>query len=256
MKDRKEAPRLDIKLDDIELVKRVQPSPAGPYSEIRSVSTVDIDDRRDIVEIRIPGAEGGTLQDMGRGAIRIRVVGEVWGKSAKDTLESLKDKSEGGDAVSFTSDLLSAAKVSNVIIERLLIDQSAGVPDRYKYTLFLREYKGETEDEGAEGAEDEEEEAPPDQTEEAEEEAEKETEVDDIHGQILDAEGNPAPNVAVKIVGPDGERVVLTDEDGNYQVLDAPDGEYTVSVDQQGYEKETKVTVKKGGGEAGAGGAP
>ncbi len=249
---------MDIKLDDIDLVKRVQPSAAGPYTEIRSVTTVDVDDRRDVVEIRVPGAEGNALQDMGREAIRIRVVGEIWGKSAKTTLESLKDKSDGGEAVSFTSDLLSAAKVSNVVIERLLIDQSAGVPDRFKYTLFLREYKGETEEEGVEeGEEEEEAEEPPDQTEEAEEEAEKETEVDDISGQVLDAEGNPAPHVAVKIVGPDGERIIMTDEDGKYQVLDAPDGEYTVSVDEEGYEEESKVTVKKGAGgeEAPPGGA-
>lgn len=247
---------MDIKLDDIDLVKRVQPQPAGPYSEIRSVSTVDIDDKRDIVEIRIPGAEGNALQDMGRGAIKIRVVGEVWGKTAKDTLESLKDKSEGGDAVAFTSDLLSAAKVSNVIIERILIDQSAGIPDRYKYVLFLKEYVGEADDgEEGEESEEEEDEEPPDQTEEAEKEAEKETEVDDIRGQVQDAEGKPAPNVAVKIVGPDGERIIMTDEDGNYHVLDAPDGEYTISVDEEGFEKETKVTVKKGGGGGEAQGA-
>jgi hypothetical protein len=243
---------MDIKLDDIDLVKRVQPTAAGPYSEIRSVSTIDVDDKRDVIEIRVPGAEGNALQDMGRRAIKIRVVGEVWGKTARTTLESLKEKSDGGEAVAFTSDLLAAAKVSNVIIERLVIDQSAGIPDRFKYTLFLKESTGETEEEADED-EAEEEEEPPDQTEEAEEEAEKETEVDDISGQVLDAEGNPAPNLAVKIVGPDGERVVMTDEEGKYQVLDAPDGEYTVSVDEEGYEKETRVTVKKGsgGGESG-----
>lgn len=243
---------LSIKLGDLDLVKREQPSAAGPYTEVRSVSAVDVDDRRDVVELGIPGAEGGVLQDMGRRAIRIRVTGEVWGETAWATLSSLKEKSDASEALAFTSSLVSATDVNNVVIERLVVDQTAGIPDRYRYTLFLKEYKGETGEDVSQAEPGTEEEAPPDQTEEAEEEAEKEIEVDDISGQVLDSTGEPAANVPVLIAGPDGERVVTTDEEGKYQVQDVPDGEYLISVSQEGFEKETVVNVRKGAG----GGAP
>ena len=65
----------------------------------------------------------------------------------------------------------------------------------------------------------------------------------------MDAEGNPAKRVKVKIKGPKGETEVQTDEQGYYEIQDVPEGKYEITPDEeQGYEK-AEVEVKKGGAE-------
>ena len=132
---------MEVKLDDIDLVKRTQSSATSPLSEVRTVYDVHVDGRRSIVELKIPGSSGNVLQDMGREPITILIKGEVWGPDAKATVTSLKTKSDTGDSVPFTSDLLAAASVSDVIIEEFQVDQVAGNPTRYRYLMLLREFK-------------------------------------------------------------------------------------------------------------------
>src|SRR6476620_5358066 len=53
---------LSIKLDDLELVKKVQERVEEPIAEIRTIYGISVDDERSVVELRIPGAAYNVLQ--------------------------------------------------------------------------------------------------------------------------------------------------------------------------------------------------
>ena len=242
---------MEVKLDDIELVKRVQPSATSPLSEVRTVYDVHVEGKRSIVELKIPGSSGNVLQDMGREPVTILIKGEVWGPNAKATVTTLKAKSEAGDAVPFTSDLLSAASVSDVIVEEFSLDQVAGSPTRYRYLMLLREYKegGEATEGTATGAgEVEDQEAQQDNTQEAADEAAREGEVHDIRVQLRDHKGTLIPEVEVTIDGPEGSYKSETDEEGYVVVKDAKAGTYDISVSDDRFgDVKVQVEVKKKG---------
>jgi Domain of unknown function (DUF6046) len=242
---------MEVKLDDIDLVKRTQSSATSPLSEVRAVYDVHVDGRRSIVELKIPGSSGNVLQDMGREPITILIKGEVWGPDAKGTVTSLKAKCDAGESVPFTSDLLAAASVSDVVIEELEVDQVAGNPTRYRYLMLLREFKeGGEAAEGAASETDEiaEQEAQEDSEQEAADEAAKEGEIHDIRVQLRDHAGALIPDIDVTIEGPDGTHKSKTDEEGYVVVKDAKEGTYDISVsdDRFGAVK-LKVEVKKTG---------
>lgn len=245
---------MEVKLDDIDLVKRSQDSATSPLSEVRTVVDVHVEGKRSIVELAVPGSDGNVLQDMGREPLTILLKGEVWGPKAKATVQSLKQKSDSGESVPFTSDLLAAASVSEVIVEEFEVEQVAGNPTRYRYLMLLREFKeGGEATEGAAFESGEVEEAqpvmgeqaelPPDQSEEAREEVQKQVMIDDIKGRVLDSDGNPAANVTVVVVGPEGWISIDTDQDGYYEYKDAPEGDYQMTVDAPGFEG-VKVNIK------------
>ena len=67
----------------------------------------------------------------------------------------------------------------------------------------------------------------------------------DIHGRRVDGEGNPQPDVDVKITFEDGEYTLKTDSEGVYRKDNLEQGMYTVTVDAPGYEdKEEEVEIK------------
>jgi len=248
---------MEVKLDDIDLVKRTQSSATSPLSEVRTVYDVHVDGKRSIVELKIPGSSGNVLQDMGREPITILIKGEVWGPDAKATVTSLKTKSDTGDSVPFTSDLLAAASVSEVIIEELEVDQIAGNPTRYRYLMLLREFKeGGEATEGAASETDEiaEQEAEDQAAQDAADEAAKEGEIHDIRVQLRDHAGALIPDVDVTIEGPDGTNKSKTDEEGFVVVKDAKEGTYDISVSDDRFgDVKVQVEVKKTGNAGGEG---
>lgn len=242
---------MQVKLDDLELEKRVQPSPTSPVKEVRSVTDVQVDARRSLVELPIPGSKGNVLQDMGREPVRIEVQGEFWGPDSKKTLESLKTKSDSGESVSFESDLLAAAQVNEVLIESLEIDQVAGLPSRYRYAMKLLEFKEakepeKVETEPVEGLEPEEEERTEAMQEEAAQEVELESDIHDIRVRIRDANANPIKEVSVTVDGPEGKHESKTDDEGFVVIEDVKEGKYDISVDDDRFKGlTTKLNVKK-----------
>ncbi len=244
---------MEVKLDDIDLVKRTQSSATSPLSEVRTVYDVHVEGKRSIVELKVPGSSGNVLQDMGREPITILIKGEVWGPDAKATVTSLKTKSDTGDSVPFTSDLLAAASVTEVIIEELEVDQVAGNPTRYRYLMLLREYKeGGEAAEGAASETDEiaEQEAEDQAAQDAADEAAKEGEIHDIRVQLRDHAGALIPDVDVTIDGPDGTHKAKTDEEGYVVVKDAKEGTYDISVSDDRFgDVKLQVEVKKTGNE-------
>ncbi len=240
---------MDVKIDDLDLIKRVDDSDTHVVKELRSVHSISTSDRRAIVELRIPGAEGSILQDLGRRPVVVRFNGEIQGEDAKTTLENLRAKFKSGKPLPFSSDLTGITEVTQILIDDLRIDESLGSSNRFGYTLTIREYIEPKEPE---------EEEPPSQDEEAEDETKDETDdavstVNYITGTVLAEEGGPEPNAKVKITDEQGNEYELTtNEDGVYRKDDLEPGKYAVTCDAPGYEgKKREVTIEKSAGAEG-----
>ena len=128
---------MSIVIDNLDLIKRVQD---GVLEEIRNISYINIIDRRNIVELDIPGSQGNIIQDMGFDAIKVELFGEIMGQNAITSIESLRDKYESNKPISFSSDITSIAEIIDVIIEYFYLEEVAGSPFKYKYYISLREY--------------------------------------------------------------------------------------------------------------------
>lgn len=240
---------MDVRIDDLELIKRIDDSDSGLVKEIRVVRSISMDDRRAIVELKIPGAEGSILQDLGRRPVVIRFAGEIQGDDAKTTLENLRGKFKSGKPLPFSSDVTGVAEVTQILIEDLRIDDTVGASNRFAYSLTIREYIEPKEPE---------EEEPPDQDEDAEDQVDDETDdaegsVNYITGKVVDDEGNPESSIKVTITDEDGNEYEETTNDvGVYKKDDLDPGKYTVTVDAEGYEgKKQEVEIKKSSGEGG-----
>src|SRR5712692_2451420 len=245
---------MDVKIDDLELIKRIDDSDTHVVKEIRSVSSIEMDDRRSIVELRIPGAEGSILQDLGRLPVVVTFEGELQGEDAKTTLQNLRAKFKAGKPLSFSSDLTGVAEVTQVLIEDLHIDESMGSSSTYEYTLTLREYIEPKEPE---------EEKPPSQDDDAKDAVDDETDdavstVNYITGKVVDHEGKPEVKVKVTITDDQGNEFdIETNDEGVYRKDDLEPGYYVVHVEAPGYEEvKEHVTIhgKSGGGGGEAGG--
>ena len=244
---------MSVKLDDIDLTKAVkEQETSSSFSEIRTIHAINITDRRNIVEIEIPGSQGNMLQDMGCEPVNISFFGEIMGLTSIQTLEKLFSKYDAGTPFEFHSDITAIAEVNKVILEEFQIEEAAGSISNYKYRMLLREYKEppppslEEEQQEEEQKQKEEGETPA-REQQASKEAEKESQVDDIRGQVLDSEGNPAKGVKVKIKSSEVEyQPITTDENGYYELLDLPEGKYEITYDEEGFEDiKAEVEIKK-----------
>jgi hypothetical protein len=234
---------MSVELDGMQLIRHVREDDAGATKMLRSVFNIGITDKRQIVEHKIPGLEGGVLQDLGRVPVRISFEGIIYGEDAKEALEEIRAKFKTGEPVPFSSDLSGVAEVTQVLIEDFQVEDEGGVTNRYRYFLSLREYVPPPPEE----------ESAPSQDEEAEEEVEDEADdalasVNVITGKVLDPDGNPKADVDVKITWDGGEFSVKTDEEGVYRKDDLEPGTYTVTVDAPGYEDvEEEIEIKSQG---------
>ena len=231
---------MSIELDKIPLIKQKRDDETGKTKLLNSVHNLKVEDKRSVVEHKIPGMEGGVLQDLGREPVQISFEGVIHGEEAKELLKNIRSKFKSGEAVPFASDLSGVADVTDVVIADLEYNEISGSPNSYTYSVTLKEYKPPPEkDEPA-----------PSQEEEAKEEVDEKADeakssVNYVTGKIVDGEGNPMPDVDVKITWPDGEYSVKTNQEGVYRKDSLEPNEYTVKVDAKGYEdKEQKVKIE------------
>jgi hypothetical protein len=222
---------MNLELDNIKLIQKRIDEQTSVTELIASILNLDIKDKRSIVEHKIPGMQGGVLQDMGREPIVIKFEGIVLGEESKQTLEYIRSKFKSGDPVQLLSDITGIAEINQVLIQDFNFLEEQGFQSQYKYDIVLREYVEPVKED----------EPPPDQEKEAEEETEEEAEnteksVNYITGKIVDTENNPVEEATVKISGDDGEFTLKTDKDGIYKKDDLEPGTYEVTVDLPGYE--------------------
>jgi hypothetical protein len=128
-----------IKLDDLDLIKKVEESSA--LLDLRTVYDMNIVDKRSFVELEIIGSEGNVLQDMGCEPVRISLFGEMMGADSRSHIETLVNKFNTNKPIEFSSDISNIAEISKVIMEQFCVQEVAGSPNRYKYYIILREYK-------------------------------------------------------------------------------------------------------------------
>jgi hypothetical protein len=228
---------MNIKIGEIELVK-------SEVGEIMNVSNISTTDMRNIVEHEIPGMEGSVFQNFGRGPVWISFDGTLQGKSAKNTLETIRSKFKQGIPLPFNSTISGAADVTKVLIKDLRISEVAGIIDRFQYSIVLREYKEPPPEPTI----------PPSQDEDAQEWAGNRHEeaiesINYITGKVLDHEGNPKTGVPVIIRSEAGEYRVETNEEGIYRQNDLPAARYRVTVESEEYRWiEKEVVIGSGGG--------
>jgi hypothetical protein len=235
---------MSIELGKIPLISRVDDEQTRIPKEIRNVYNIGISARRSIVEHRIPGSSANVLQDMGREPIRISFEGDFYGEKAKESLKDVWAKFADGKPVPFSSDLTGVADVAQVMIEEFEMEDVSGNPNRLHYSISLSEYVPPKQAGGQ-----------PASQEEAKEEAQKQSELHDIKGKVLDEDGKPMKGADVSIKGPAGEYNVKTDDDGYYLVQDVAEGKYEVTVKGEGFEeKKSKLEVKKGPSQEGGAG--
>jgi len=113
--------------------------------ELPLVQEITTHDRRVLAEHKPPGMEGSLLQNLGRRPERL----VLWGiasaadgeeEGAMPTIEKLEEKFRQGGPFPFTSDISADAEIEQVVIDDFQVQEIAGKPERYAFTLTLREF--------------------------------------------------------------------------------------------------------------------
>jgi DNA circularisation protein N-terminus len=110
--------------------------------KLRSILSISIKDKRNLVEHRIPGLSGNQLQDSGREPAQISIEGEIYGEDASETIKEIYSVYEAGESLPFHSDLTAIADINKVTIENVQVNKSMGTGFHYGYRIDLKEEKG------------------------------------------------------------------------------------------------------------------
>jgi hypothetical protein len=129
---------MQMKLDDIELIKRVDTD--GSVSEIRSIQSLSVFGKRRIVELSIPGSVGNVFQDMGRKPTVISLEGVLRGPNATAVLGNLNSKFELNEPVPFSTDITPLSGITEVVIDDFTVHFEAGVRLGVRYSMILKEH--------------------------------------------------------------------------------------------------------------------
>jgi len=99
-----------------------------------------IEDRR-VVEIPVPGLAGSYHQDLGSGAVSLRIEGTLAGDDARDDfLGKVRDMYNAGDPVDFVADIVTATHVEKVLLTDLAMAEVAGSADTFRYAIVLAQH--------------------------------------------------------------------------------------------------------------------
>lgn len=117
--------------------------------ELRRLQQVEVDEGRNLVEHRLPGASGSVFQDLGRGSVRLHLRGLLLGEPALDEIETLRTAYADGTPMQFSADVAIGSELTDVIIEDFEVEQIPGHAFRYEFRLRVREYSEPPEPAGA-----------------------------------------------------------------------------------------------------------
>jgi hypothetical protein len=99
-----------------------------------------IEDRR-LVEIPVPGLAGSYHQDLGSGAVSLRIEGTLAGDDARDDLlGKVREMFNAGDPVDFVADIVTATHVEKVLLTDLAVAEVAGSADTFRYAIVLAQH--------------------------------------------------------------------------------------------------------------------
>lgn len=99
-----------------------------------------LEDRR-VIEVPVPGLEGSYHQDLGAGAVTVRIEGTLAGDDARDNfLDKVREMYNAGEPVDFVADITTATHVDKVLLTDLGVGEVAGVPDTFRYAIVLTQH--------------------------------------------------------------------------------------------------------------------
>ncbi len=108
--------------------------------EVPGLQRMGADQKRRIIDISVPGLEGGLSQDLGAESIIIVVEGSLAKDEAREGfLESVREMYDGAEPVDFVADIATATEVFQVLIESISVKEVAGTSP-FLYQLKLRQY--------------------------------------------------------------------------------------------------------------------
>src|SRR5262245_1048279 len=108
--------------------------------ELQMVEEVESDQDRVLAQHPVPALEGDFLQELGRRATTITRTGVLAGEEVADELKQLREKFLAAEAVPFVSDIATATRVDDVLIEEMGVRELAGRPEIFEYAFTLREF--------------------------------------------------------------------------------------------------------------------
>jgi hypothetical protein len=108
--------------------------------ELPNTQELAVHDRRVLAEHKPPGMEGSLLQNMGRRPAHLVLWGVATGPDVIDFVEALEGKFKSGQPLAFIADIVADTEIEEMVIDDLQWQEVAGKPQRYAYTLTLREY--------------------------------------------------------------------------------------------------------------------
>lgn len=117
--------------------------------ELKGLQHIEIDEKRMLVEHKVPGLDGSMFQNLGTGPGRIFLSGSIQGDELKgDFLEQIRKKFTAATPVPFIADITTASDIKEVIIENLFFTETAHATDTIHYKIWLQEFTRPPEDEG------------------------------------------------------------------------------------------------------------
>lgn len=117
--------------------------------ELPQVQEAALAERRQLVEHRAPGLDGGILQDLGRRPARFTVSGVAAGPDAAQFVEKLSARFRAGRPVPFSADVGAGTAIEQVMVADLRVEELAGKPERWRYLLSLTEHQEPAQPESA-----------------------------------------------------------------------------------------------------------
>lgn len=109
--------------------------------EVPGLQRIGADQKRRIVDIPVPGLEGGLSQDLGAESVIIVVEGSLAKDEAREGfLESVREMYDAAEPVDFVADIVTATEVFEILIESICVKEVAGTASPFLYQLKLRQY--------------------------------------------------------------------------------------------------------------------
>jgi len=104
------------------------------------VQDLHTEETRNLVEQRVPDQQGSLFQDLGRDPVNIVIEGVMFGAAVLEDLERLRVAQAKAEPQSFAADVAVGTDLTEVVIEDVKVRQVAGYPNRFRFTLRLREH--------------------------------------------------------------------------------------------------------------------
>ena len=108
--------------------------------EIPHIQAMHSLEKRNFVELDVPGRVGSLFQDMNTDPASIAISGSLYGDEPRNEfLQELRGKFHAGEPVTFVGDIVTATEVQYVIIETLQFAENGLNPDQLDYFIRIKE---------------------------------------------------------------------------------------------------------------------